>query len=162
VYIEVQKIPPDRIIPKRQLIPKLEKEAPDFLKHILTLEIPSSPDRLNIPVVNTEQKEVAEAANRTLLEVFIQDHCHYRFGHVIKYSEFCDRFLQWLDTTERIHWKQIRIGRELPPKYPKGRMLKHGGQFYVGNLSWEPHKAGDTVLTRLVRKDDILIEETKL
>jgi hypothetical protein len=159
VYIEVAPIPQAQIIPKRQLIPKLEKEAADFLKHILTLEIPSSPDRLNIPVVNTEQKEVAEAANQTMLEIFIKDYCHYRTGLYIKYSEFCDRFLQWLDATERVHWRQIRIGRELPPRYPKGRMMKHNGQFFVGNLSWEPHQAGDVVKKKLVRKNDILVEE---
>lgn len=159
VYCQVKTVPDDKMIPKRILIPKLEKEAPDFLKHILTLEIPESQDRLNVPCIRTEEKEIAEAANQTLLEVFIKDHCHHRTGHAIKYSEFYDRFAQWLDSAERVHWKQIRVGRELPPKHPKGRMLKHGGQFYVGNISWEPHQAGDVVKRRLILKNDVLVEE---
>ncbi len=41
------------------------------------------------------------------------------------------------------HWTKIRVGKELPRKFPRGRLSIESGQFYIGNASWnkdEPTK----------------------
>lgn len=159
VYINVDTIPAEKMIPKRQLIVRLEKEAPDFLAAILKLEIPTSPDRLMLPVIATEEKNIAEDANQTLLQHFVTEHCHHVTGRMIKYGEFFERFQTWLSVSDRHEWTKIKVGRELPPKHPKGRVMAQGAQYFIGNISWEPFKPGDEVLPRIVRKDDALVVE---
>lgn len=159
VYIDVGALSPEQLIPKRLLIPKLEKEAPDFLAEVMNLEIPQSPDRLNIPVVTTEAKTVAEEANRSLLEQFVDDNAFYVTGSTIKFSEFYVKFKEWLDPTEVQNWTKIRVGRELPMKYPRGRIMKESGQHFVGNISWIPYNHGDPILPKLVRKGEALEPE---
>jgi len=134
---------PLELIPKRKLIEILEKEAPDFLAEVLALEIPESTDRLNIPALTTEDKEVVQRMNMSQLELFLDEKCVYAPGHNIKQSDLFDKFRDWLDPNEIHKWTIIRVGRELPPNFPKGRM--HGtGQFHVGNIAWasdqEPEK----------------------
>lgn len=156
VYCEVPPFADNAMIPKRLFMPKLEKEAPDFLAEIMSLEIPSSPDRLNIPVVTTQEKLIAEEANQTVLEQFIQDQCHYVTGRMIKMGEFYERFMSWLEPGDRVSWTKIRLGRELPPKHPKGRVMKESGQHYIGNISFTPFQTGDDVLPCLVKNGDAL------
>ena len=158
VYINVPKI--KNQIPKRQLITRLEKEAPDFLAAILSLEIPTSPDRLMIPVIATEEKDIAEDANQTFLEHYIKEFCHHVTGKTILYGEFYAKFNAWVPVSDRHEWSKIRTGRELPPKFPKGRLLNDGGQYHIGNLSWNPRGPNEPILPRLKRThNDTLVPE---
>ena len=133
--VHVDNLEPEQLIPKKELIPQLEKEAPDFLAEILNLEIPPSNDRLNVPALATDDKRIVENLNKTQLQLFIEDRCREVPGCMIKVSEFFDQFREWLDPDELHRWSKIRIGRELPPQFPKGRNHKDG-QFYIGNLWW--------------------------
>jgi hypothetical protein len=133
--VHVSPLDPVDLIPKEQLLRMLQKEAPDFMAAVLSLEIPPSNDRLNIPVVETGEKVVAQESNRTELERFIIARIHSFDGVVIKFSEFYDRFIEGLDANERNDWSKIRVGRELPPHMPNGRSTKDG-QFYIANVSW--------------------------
>jgi len=126
---------PMDLVPKRKLIPILEKEAPDFLAALMNLEIPESRDRLNVPVLETYDKVAVEEQNRTMLETYINEECRRADGASIKFSELYESFMQWLPTDEVGHWSKIRVGRELPPTLPKGRSRKDA-QFYVGNVTW--------------------------
>jgi hypothetical protein len=159
VYCQVEPLNPEEMIPKRQLIPKLEKEAPDFLAELLNLEIPLSPDRLNIPVIVTQEKTIAEDANKSHLEQFIDDLVHHVTGRMIKFSEFYEKFIDWLDPMERALWTKNRMGRELPPKFPKGRSTRFQGQHFIGNVSWKAYEEGETLLPRLIRKGEFLEPE---
>ncbi|MGI0016509.1 MAG: primase-helicase family protein, partial [Nitrososphaera sp.] len=47
---------PTEQVPKRFLLRQLEKEAPDFLGAIMSLEIPESESRLRVPVIETTDK----------------------------------------------------------------------------------------------------------
>ncbi|MCH8860678.1 MAG: hypothetical protein IH843_06035, partial [Thaumarchaeota archaeon] len=118
----VNAIDPIDLIPKKQIIPMLEKEAPDFLAEVLTLELPPSNDRLNVPVIVTEDKIATERTNQTMLEMFIDDTCYKVTGEMIKFSEFYERFQEWLDPNETHNWSKVRVGREIPPQHPKGRL----------------------------------------
>jgi len=154
----VPELDPIEMIPKKDLMPRLEQEAPDFMAELLALELPPSNDRLNVPVIVTEEKLNTQRANRTQLEIFIEECTHHVTGKYIKWSELYDRFVQWLDPNEVHNWTQIKTGRELPPNHPKGRNPKDG-QFVIGNISFEPYKSEDPKLPRLTLKGDMLVPE---
>lgn len=138
----VKPIDPLEMIPRKQLYKQLEQEAPDFMAVILGLEIPPCIDRLNIPVVDTIDKIQTGKMNRTVLETFLDECCFYVPGHKILYSEVWNHFQEFLPP-ETIHlWSKIKLGRELPRQYIKGRSMKDGGQFYVGNISWTSENSG--------------------
>ncbi len=152
----VDELSPDKMIPKRALIPLLEKEAPDFLAEVMNLEIPYSTDRLNVPVIVTDEKLNVEKANRTMLEVFLDEKCHYVTGKVIKFSDFWDVFHVWVDDTEKDYWTKNRVGKELNPRFAKGRLMKKGAQFYIGNLAWHLPEPDEPKLPRVVVRNERL------
>jgi hypothetical protein len=142
------------MIPKKEIAIRLEKEAPDFLAEVLRVDVPRSNDRLNIPVIMTEDKRMVERTNQSLLDDFIEETCKPAEGYWIKFSEFYSKFLAFLDVMEHKSWSKIRVGKELPIQHPKGR--DHGtGQFYIGNLAF---KATDTTEKKplLVKDGDYL------
>lgn len=155
-YINVLPLAFGQMIPKKQLFPLLEKEAPYFLGDLLSLELPISNDRLNLPVIVTQDKYIAVRANRSILEEFIEEKCFYIPGVKTKFSDFCDLFYQFIDANEVRNWSKIKIGRELPPQYPKGRATDHAGQFFIGNLSFDEHA---TAQRKLVIRGDKLEDE---
>lgn len=158
--ISVPDLMPEEIIPKKILMPQLIKEAPDFLAEILSLELPVSPDRLNIPALATEEKLAAEKANQTLLEMFIDENCHYVPGEMIKFSDFYDKFISWIDPNYIKDWTKIRVGKEIPPKFPKGR-LPSTGQFWLGNISFKPKNPEESIMDKLVLKGGFIVSAIK-
>jgi hypothetical protein len=145
------------LIPKKALIPLLEKEAPDFLAELLGLEIPPSQDRLNVPALATEDKSAVEQLNQTDLERFLSEKCSPLTGRMLKFSDFYDKFKEWVEPEEVHKWSKIRVGRELPPQYPKGRLYTDN-QVYVGNVYWKDETPPGPRLKKLIRKDDHLVE----
>ena len=136
----------------------LEREAPDFLAEIIGLELPPSSDRLNVPVIETEDKNIAQKLNQTQLELFVDEKTQHANGHMIKFSEFYDKFLEWMDPNEVHLWSKIRVGRELPPQLPKGRR-RYDGQFYIGNICWAGiESTEETESKKLVSRNDYLVE----
>ncbi len=152
----VPDLEPEKLIPKRLLIPMLEREAPDFMSEIMHLELPPSPDRLNIPVILTQDKATAERANQTFLELFIEECCYAVDGSMILWSEFYERFQNWIDPNYIKEWSKVKVGREMPPKFPKGR-LPNTGQYWVGNISWEPRKPDQEIRPKLVLRGEKLV-----
>jgi hypothetical protein len=133
--IYVDHLDPTEMIPKKRLLEMLKSEASDFLAALLRIELPASNDRLNIPVINTIDKSMAEESNKTPLQLFLDQHITYVPGYTIKFSDFYDRFVNWLGPLEAANWTKIRVGREIPTTYPKGRQRKDA-QFYIGNAQW--------------------------
>ena len=131
----VDNIDPLEMIPKRQMIVLLEKEASDFLAEILNLEIPESGSRLNLPVIDTDDKAQAATKNTSLLDLFIKEECFAIPGTIIKASEFYQRFRDWLDPAEISYWTSIMIGKKMPPQFPKGRQ-RGTGQLHFGNITF--------------------------
>ena len=125
------------LIPKRDLIERLKKEAPDFVASLLHLEIPRSIDRLNLPVINTGEKETLQTNNETSLETFIREKVFYTAGNMVTVKEFYANFINWLDPDEAHNWSKIRMGKELPSNIPKGRR-QEDGHFCIGNVAFEP------------------------
>jgi hypothetical protein len=158
--LHVDALHPSELIPKRQMLTLLEKEAPDFLAEILNLEIPSSGDRLNIPAIETPDKVDASEANLTDLEAFLKECCFHVTGKKIKFRTFYERFMEWegLSRDAEQYWTDKRVGKSLPPWISKGRI--RAGDHYVGNISFEPFHPGDEILPRLINVDGYLEPES--
>jgi hypothetical protein len=132
----VPSLNPLDLIPKGKLIDKLEDEAPNFLAQMLQLEIPESNDRLAIPVISTEEKNVIQQMNRTPLDQFLYEKTQNVDGCWIKFSDFYEKLQHWLDPEDFAKHTKIFVGKSLPPQYPKGRSTKNA-QFYIGNVAWK-------------------------
>lgn len=141
----VKPLDPMEMIPKKRLLPMLEKEAPDFMAEILGLEIPTTSSRLNVEVVSTTEKLETEGLNKTLLEQFLEDKCINVLGETIKFSDLYDHFSLYATADDLAYWNKKRFAMELSHirQFPKGRM-RPDGQMYVGNIifkeSFDPEK----------------------
>lgn len=154
--IRVKPLEPQDLIPKTRLLEMLRKEAPDFMAEIMNLEIPPSNDRLNVPVLVTSENTEAQKSNMTLVETFCHDYCHEVDGEMIRLSEFYQRFSEWCDAGDLNKWTKHYTSANMPPQYYKGR-LPTDGQFYFGNISWEPRSPEQGIKPRLIIKGDKLV-----
>jgi hypothetical protein len=146
VMIFVDSVDPVNMIPKKLLIPRLQREAPDFLGSILGIELPSSNDRLNIPVVESMPKMTLIEATKSPLQDFFETRCELVEGSVIKFSDFYDRFQATLSGSDLEYWSKKRVGMHIPPVYIKAR--GPDAQFYLGNVAWkDDHKSPGKKLT---------------
>jgi hypothetical protein len=127
------------MIPKRQMIISLEKEAPDFLASILDLELPPPADRLNIPAIDTDDKMMAMSQNKSALELFVADNCCEALGHYVELAAFYNKFMEYCDPVEARNWSKIRVGREMPAPYLRGRQ-RQTNKVIIGNMAF----VGDT------------------
>lgn len=124
-------------IPKKLFIEKLRSEARDFLTSILSLELPKPYDRLNIPVITTQDKTASQSANRDELTEFLEEHCKYAPGYAISVAEFYERFSASLDPGSIFKWTKNRVSRNMPPIYPRARYSKDAQNgWYYGNIAW--------------------------
>jgi hypothetical protein len=121
---------------KRNLVTKLKKEAPDFLGELIKLEIPESPDRLGVPIIETMYKEEIQKRNRTPLEIFIDEECYFTPGNIVNFNDFYSRFASTLDASEIGYWTKIKVGKNIPKPYVKGRSGA-GGVMCIGNITYE-------------------------
>lgn len=134
--INVPDLPKDQMIPKDDLLQMLRKEAPDFLAALLAMELPKSNDRLAVPTISTEGKLRAAAKNESLLEQFLREFVHHIPGQCINGDEFHEKFVIWLEERDRAYWTRQRVGRELPERFPRGR-LTNDQIVHFGNMSWD-------------------------
>lgn len=151
----VESLQPGEEIEFNILISSLEKEAPDFLAHILSIEIPQHTSRLRIPVINTQDKMDAAKANQTQLECFIDECCFRVDGEAVKLGELYTRFKDWLDPMEAENWTKQRMTRELPQDLPKGRF--RGADWHIGNLSFVARNSDSEIKHRLVADNEKLV-----
>ena len=140
---------------------QLEQEAPAFLGALLKVEIPSSLDRLNVPVIDSEIKLQASESNRTSLEVFFDESTYDAPGEMVLYSTLYTKFLEWLDPSEVHEWSKIKFGRELSARHPKGRVMSEGAQFYVGNILFTEPNPDSEIKNRLIVHSGKLVSEGK-
>ena len=158
--IQVNELDSKEEIPKKDIIRLLEKESPDFLAAILNIDLPPTSQRLNIPVILTQDKREAESANKTALELFLTEKCHYVPGKTILFSEFYEAFKDWLDPNEVFSWSKVKVGKELPKAiYPKGRVRGSDPSYQIGNISFQIKDPEEKVLPRLICREDYLVIE---
>lgn len=160
--IQVPPLELGEMIPRKQLFDQLEREASHFMAALLRMEIPISTDRLAIPIITTVEKENVQIENESLIETFLRENTHYVPGEMIPVSEMWEKFQATLSDRESAEWSKIRMGRQIPKKFPKGRSLKDSHWNY-GNISWTPWKIGDPKLPILmVRSEKLISMSTKV
>lgn len=121
-------------IPKDIFLSRLRAEAPDFIAEVLSLELPPPVDRLNIPPVSSEQKMIVMEANTNLLDAFIRENVHHVPGCCVKVGDFISAFHATLDPVDQVYWTKIQIAKNMPSKFPKGRLVGETTLSY-GNMS---------------------------
>ncbi len=156
--IQVPSLEPFDMIPRDELHVRLKREAPAFMATLLRLEIPKCIDRLNVPILETQAKIQSAQLNRTDFEVFLEETLYYSPGSKILYKDLWSRFQEWLPAEDVHRWSKIKMGRELPQEYPKGRVLAEGAQFFVGNISLEKPTSTDAT-PRLILHGEALVKE---
>lgn len=134
--IEVLKLLPGKEIPKSTLLARLEAEAPHFMYTLLNMELPEVQGRMRLPVVDTYKKQRSADMQRTSLETFLAEQCHFVPGAKILFSEFYQKFSEWLSPEERYQWSKIKVSRSLPSDMPTGAGIDN--KRFVGNISWQP------------------------
>lgn len=122
-------------IPKMKLLADLEKEAPEFLGLILSLDLPDPPGRLSIPIINTSDKLEAAALNASLVQQFISEKASLAPGHAVSIDDFYHAFCEWLGPDAATTWSKQRISKEmnLVPGVVRGRY--NGPTWHYGNVS---------------------------
>lgn len=155
--IKVDCLDPLDMIPKPKMLSLLERESVDFITAMMRLEIPESNDRLRVPVIDSEEKEIVQQYNTSVLDTFLSERCKEAPGHSIMLSELYEVFLEWVDKSEINNWTKIRFGREIPPSFIKGRS-RTNNQVYIGNIAYIDTEIGD-VKQRYVLADKNLVLE---
>ena len=140
----VPEITPEKRLPAHIFNNLLEKEAPDFLAAVLSLEIPESNDRLKVPVIESAEKSNLQNTNETPLARFLEDNCDFVDGGVIKFSDFYRKFNDQSEALES--YTKNRLSKEFPIHgIISGRYARDNGQRYIANLVWKdsPHPEGE-------------------
>lgn len=141
--IQVPVLPFEQMIPKDELLAKLEHEAPDFVRAILDVQLPRSNSRLNIPMISTEEKETLADRNKGVLEKFLEERCWMVNGHALKYSDVYEQFTKYIrGSGEEGEWSMIKFTRALPLNNPSGASTRDNNQKYIGNLTWRHTSEG--------------------
>lgn len=96
--VEVYAIDPENVVPKRDFFNLLESEAADFLAAVLQMELPKSNDRLNIPVIETEEKRAAATANQTLIQEFCSTWLYHCEGEKEPIDSLHKQYLKWAES----------------------------------------------------------------
>jgi len=123
-------------VPKKVMFEALAKEAPFFLRTILTINIPQSHTRLRIPMIATQHKKDLERMNQTPFEAFCEDVLYPRSGHLVKVSDFYSRYQTYCteknsEAERKSHVLQMLRNRT--DKYLVG--IGTGKQIYIANMS---------------------------
>ena len=134
VMLFVPDLKPGEEIPKMVLQTKLAQEAPDLMRTIFDLNLPSVTGRLRIPVIETVSKQLAENDSRTLLEEFLNECCVYDSGSSLLYKDVYDRFISWAPDAEVSEWTKKRFTKQLPVKF--GTYRPRGRDVFIRNIKW--------------------------
>lgn len=132
--ISVEALSKLEVVPKHKMLVMLEKEAPDFLASVLSLEIPDSESRLSIPIITTAEKINLENINQPVVDKFVQEMCFEVPGVLTLYGELYEKFNAWLPPEMRTEYTKTRFGKEFPSKYPRGYYTAN--KTYVGNIAF--------------------------
>ena len=148
----VESLDPLEKIPKNEFISLLQREAPDFLASVLSLELPNSRDRLKLPVLTTGDKLTAGERNMNPVQAFLKDVCFTVPGKTIKFKELFGRFLEYIDPQEASNWGPKRFSQGLPSQFPTGKQRGTSDvDVYIGNIAYAPPADGEPTLIHLIR-----------
>ena len=134
--IQVNDLLEEQKIAKAKMEVFLDQEAPHFLHTIMHIDLPPIIDRLRLPVVTTASKQAIQEGNQTALEEFIARCCVPTPDKHSLFTEFFDRFQQWLPANERHAWSKKSVAKDLPARH--NTVYGHARTTYVSNLTLKP------------------------
>ena len=134
--IQVNDLLEEQKIAKAKMEVFLDQEATHFLYTLMHLELPPIIDRLRLPVVTTASKQAIQEGNQTALEEFIARCCVPTPDKHSLFTEFFDRFQQWLPANERHAWSKKSVAKDLPARH--NTVYGHARTTYVSNLTLKP------------------------
>jgi hypothetical protein len=134
----------ERDIPKDVLMGHLTKEAPHFLRTLIDMNLPSAPNRLRIPVIETQAKIDAMESNQNPIIAFIREVCFPVPGATIPFKEFYSRFVDTTPNDLAVLYKERTMRGQLPREYPVGKITGEGNVQYVANLSFDKNTKPST------------------
>lgn len=132
--VYVPQLTRDNYIPKGVFEVMLKKEAQSFTSALMQATIPKSNDRLRIPIIETQEKKMAEADNKCPVVAFLEENCSYTEGQAIPVQELHDMFLKGVDKAEASMWSRTKFRTTIPLQYARGKFLDN--KLYVGNIWW--------------------------
>lgn len=135
---------PLKPISKSTLRTELKKQAAAFTYAILTTELPSSIGRLNIPTIETGEKQDEQKRHSDPVCIFIDTNCDFNPGCVIKFSDFYDAIRNTVDLSS------IAVSRLIPSRFPRGK-IDGSGYLYIGNMVWSGQNENRVAERRLER-----------
>jgi hypothetical protein len=74
-----------------------------------------------------------------ILDQFVAECLHDVPGALIPFSEFYDRFIDWLPAEAKGAWSRIRVTRTMPRKFASG--TGNQNKTYITNAAWAPGPA---------------------
>ena len=128
--------PPKEYINKDEIFRELIKEAPGILYALITCALPEPCGRLQLPIIESGERQDIIEGNYNEVQEFIRLRCFYVPGELMLFSDFC------AEITKEFDISKIMIGKHMKDfnEYPKGRALGDGQQ-YIGNISFEQKEA---------------------
>ena len=128
-------------IPRKAMEAALESEKANFLRTILTLNMPESPTRLRVPMLATEHKHALEEMHQTPFESFCSDFLHPCPGQWVKFTDLYKEYekyctLKSIDPERKNHILQLLRNRG--DKYLIG--IGTGKQNYIANFTLDLKK----------------------
>jgi hypothetical protein len=104
----------EKEIPKYLLFENLQKEAPYFLYHLLSVDLPDPIGRLAMDiVVTTEKKELLDEM-KSELELFTEEKGKCCDGHITTFNSIYNQFIEWLAPDKRPLWGKLKFAKEFP------------------------------------------------
>jgi hypothetical protein len=146
-------------IPKTELMARLMAEGPAFTNTLLRTDIPPSPSRLRLPVLDSDMKLDLMSRNLNPVEDFIEACCELAPGYLISGEMFTTAFTNWLtDPMEKARWDVKAVLNAIPVgPYPKAR-YGAGGRMHIGNLRVKEQELGKVISARsLIRRNNKLV-----
>lgn len=135
------------LIPKAVMERKLMAEAPYFLRTLLTIHLPESPDRLRVPMLASQDKADLESMSQKPWESFTEEFLLPCPGECVKFSEFYSKYQQHCILQNMPHEKSkalLQLVRNRSDKYTVG--VGKGKQTYIANVSLDKNAIPATAL----------------
>lgn len=122
-------------IPKGLMERKLLEEAPYFLRTILTIHLPETPDRLRVPMLASSDKADLEAMNQKPWEAFASENLLRCDGNLVKFSDFYEGYLKHCtlnNLNPETNKTLLQLMRNRSDKYVVG--IGPGKSNYIANV----------------------------
>lgn len=126
----------EKEIPKPKLLKKLAAELPQFLHAVKTVQIPESPSRLFIPVIDTFEKLEYAEQQRSLADIWWNTQTYQADGYAITLVDAYERFKEAVSDNIKF-WPKSRFFQDIPDTFLIGK-TEHGKYVSIANRSFKP------------------------